>query len=477
MQPTGNGKHKESGPWWVVPLDTLVINAAMLIAYLLRYRLQWFVDVVYDAPLRAYLPFALAFTILIPMILWFDNAYHQWRGRAWIEHVHRIINAVTTTLVLILAFAFITRPLVYSRLLLLEAGVGMMILLSLERSIVMLILRNLRRKGIGVRRIIIVGAGEVGRRVIRTLVAQPQLGYEIVGYVDDNPDKAEGEIGRIRGLGAIDDLATIINSESVDEVVITLPWTHHRRILSVLRECERRRVLARIVPDLFQLSLRQVEISDLGGVPLISVHEVAFSRWALVFKRVVDIIGALAGFIIGAPLLGMIALAIKIDSPGPIIFTQERVGKDGRRFMIRKFRSMRVGAEKERAQLEFLNEANGPIFKIRDDPRLTRVGAFLRRTSLDELPQLVNVLKGEMSLVGPRPPIPAEVEQYQPWHMKRLSVAGGLTGLWQISGRSELTFDEMVLLDIYYIEHWSPWLDLQILLRTIPKVVFGEGAY
>lgn len=473
----GNGKRKESSPWWVMPLDIAMILLSMLLAYELRYRLQWFVDVAYDAPLLAYLPSGILFMGLVPAILWFEGAYHKWRGRSWLDHVYRIINAVTTTLVLILAYAFISRPLVYSRLLLLEAGIGIILLLSLDRLVVLLIQRQRFRRGIGVKRVIIVGAGEVGRRVIRTIVAQPQLGYTIVGYVDDNPAKGEKEIGRIKGLGPIDNLADYIVSEAVDEVLITLPWTFHRRILNVLRECERHHVIARIVPDLFQLSLSQVEVSDLGGVPLISVHEVAFSRSALIFKRVFDIIGALLCLLVGAPLLALIALAIKINSPGPVFFRQIRVGKHHQQFRIFKFRSMRVGAEEEQQQLREFNEADGPLFKIRDDPRLTKTGAFLRRTSLDELPQLFNVLWGEMSLVGPRPPIPAEVACYQPWHTQRLSVPGGMTGLWQVSGRSELTFDEMVLLDIYYIEHWSPWLDLQILLRTVPKVLLGEGAY
>jgi exopolysaccharide biosynthesis polyprenyl glycosylphosphotransferase len=263
----------------------------------------------------------------------------------------------------------------------------------------------------------------------------------------------------------------------VDEVIITLPWTYHRRILSLLRECERRNVAARIVPDLFQLSLRQVAVSDLGGVPLIGVQEIAFSRTALLVKRAMDVILALLMILLGLPVIVLIALAIKLDSPGPILFRQDRVGKNGRPFRIYKFRSMRVGAEEEQEDLLAMNEADGPLFKIRNDPRLTRVGRFLRRTSLDELPQLINVLQGQMSLVGPRPAIAYEVEQYQPWHRQRLSVHPGMTGLWQVSGRSELTFDEGVLLDIYYIEHWSPWLDLTILLRTVPKVFIGDGAY
>jgi len=433
--------------------------------------------VVYDAPLEAYLPFLGLFTVMVPLTLLIDGAYSDWRGRRWLDHVYLILNAVAKVLIVILALAFVFRPLVYSRLLLLEAGAGMLLFLSLERVVVLAVQSWLRQRGIGIKRVIIVGAGEVGRRVMRTIVARPDLGYEIVGYVDDNPDKGESEIGRIPGLGAIDDLPCDINGQSVDEVLVTLPWTHHRRILSVLRECERRNVNARIVPDFFQLSLSQVEIGDLGGIPLISVQEIAFRPLSLYLKRAMDVTGALLGLVFGAPVFLLIAIAIRLDSKGPIIFSQERVGKDGERFNIYKFRSMRVGAERERGDLTHLNEADGPLFKIRDDPRLTRVGAFLRRTSLDELPQLFNVLKGEMSLVGPRPPIPEEVELYEPWHEKRLAVSPGITGLWQVSGRSELTFDEMVLLDIYYIENWSPWMDLSILIQTIPQVILGDGAY
>jgi exopolysaccharide biosynthesis polyprenyl glycosylphosphotransferase len=188
-------------------------------------------------------------------------------------------------------------------------------------------------------------------------------------------------------------------------------------------------------------------------------------------------VGASVGLVLGAPFLTLISLAIRLDSPGPVIFRQTRVGAGGKWFEMYKFRSMRQGAEAELEELRDLNEADGPLFKIYDDPRLTRVGRFLRHTSLDELPQFLNVLRGEMSLVGPRPPLPAEVDGYVEWHKKRLEVRPGMTGLWQVSGRSMLSFDEMVLLDIYYIENWSLWLDLKILLRTVPQVLFGNGAY
>jgi exopolysaccharide biosynthesis polyprenyl glycosylphosphotransferase len=471
------GSRRDGAPAWVLILDVAMINLAMALAYLLRYRLQWFLDVVFDAPYQAYVPFNVLFSVAVPVVLWATGAYSNWRGRVWLEHVFQIINAVGITLIIALAWSFVVRPLVYSRLLLAEGAIFMMVLISADRAVTLAVQARLRKRGVGIRRIIIVGAGEVGRRVMRTVVARPDLGYDIVGYVDDNPDKGEGKIGRFCGLGAIDMLSQVIDENEVDEVIITLPWNYHRRILSVLRACARREVMARLVPDLFQMSLSRVEVGDLGGVPLIEIKEIAFSRAELAVKRAVDLLGAIVGLLVGWPLFLLIALAIKLDSKGPVFFRQIRVGEHHRRFDIYKFRTMRVGAERELADLQEQNEADGVIFKIREDPRVTRVGRFLRRTSLDELPQFINVLRGEMSLVGPRPPIPAEVEQYQPWHEKRLTVPPGITGLWQVSGRSELTFDEMVLLDLYYIEHWSPWLDFAILVRTLPKVIARDGAY
>ena len=470
-------KRRDRTLWWIVLGDIAAINLAMVLAYQLRYRLQWFLDISFDAPLRAYLPFSLLFSAVVPAVLWALRSYQRWRGRTWIDHVFHIINAVVVTMVAAFAWSFAFRPLVYSRLLLFESGVFMVVLISINRAVTMTVQAQQRRRGIGVKRIVIVGAGEVGRRVMRTVVARPDLGYEIVGYVDDNPDKGEGKIGRFCGYGSVDNLSRVIDEQAVDEVIITLPWNYHRRILGVLRACARRDIRARLVPDLFQLSLSRAEVGDLGGLPLIEIQEIAFSRGELVIKRVIDLVGAVLFLALGWPLFLLIGIVIKLGSPGPVFFKQERVGENHKRFQIFKFRTMVAGAERQLEALRDQNEADGPLFKIRDDPRVTRVGRFLRKSSLDELPQVINVFRGEMSLVGPRPPIPAEVEQYRAWHEKRLSVPPGLTGLWQVSGRSELTFDEMVLLDLYYIEHWSPWLDLLIVLRTIPKVLARDGAY
>jgi len=460
--------------------DVMLINLAFTAAYWVRYDLQWFraVDPANDAPFRLYIPFALVLTVLLMIAYKLGGAYDQPRGASWLDEVYALVGGTTTGIVIVTAITFWFRPLVYSRLMFIWAGVMIIALLSLSRLIKRWVWESRMRRGLGVDRVLIVGAGEVGRRLMRNIVAQPELGYQVIGFVDDDAEKSRTDIGRFKALGDIDNLARVVQEEAIDEVIITLPWMHHRKILGIMCQCERERVRARIVPDLFQLALSRVDIEDLGGIPIIGVKEISITGWNLAFKRANDLFVSLAGLILLSPLLLLISVAIKLDSPGPVLFKQVRVGKGRRhRFVCYKFRSMRQGAEGERRQLADRDEVVGPTFKIRHDPRCTRVGRLLRRTSLDELPQLYNVLRGEMSLVGPRPAIPSEVEKYQEWHRKRLEVSPGITGLWQISGRSQLTFDEMCLLDIYYLENWSPLLDLKIALKTFPAVLAGRGAY
>ena len=462
---------------WLILSDLVLINVALVGAYWMRYKVRWFAEVGFDASLSDYIPFALILSILLPIIFRLDGVYQNRRGQSWYDQLYAIINATAKGTVVLLALTFGFRPLVYSRLLFLEAAVLIVLLTGLSRLVKGFIEARLRRRGIGVDRVLIVGGGELGRTVIRTIVARPELGYQIVGLVDDNPDKGHTDIGRVKGLGGLDKLAEVVSAETVDQVFITLPWMYHRKITGIVRECQKKRVQARIVPDLFQMSLSQVDVDDLGGIPLIGVREVAINRWQRALKRVMDVTITTIGGLLLLPLMGSIALAIKLDSPGPALFRQLRVGKGGRQFWCYKFRSMHQGAENDLEQLKAYNEADGPLFKMRNDPRQTRVGRWLRRTSLDELPQFYNVLRGEMSVVGPRPPLPSEVAQYEAWQMRRLEVAPGITGMWQVSGRSNLTFDEMCLLDIYYIENWSPSLDIKILLQTVPEMFTGSGAF
>ncbi|MBC7810065.1 MAG: sugar transferase, partial [Burkholderiales bacterium] len=337
---------------------------------------------------------------------------------------------------------------------------------------------RLRSRGIGVQRVLIVGAGDVGQAVLRTMVARKELGYQPVGYLDDNPARGDVSIGRIQGLGGVNRLAATIREQKVDLVVITLPWSQHDRILELVRDCYRKGAEVRVVPDVLQLNLRQVQVENLDGIPLLSVNgHVPFRGSSRLLKRTID----LALIALVSPLIlivfALTALAIRLEGPGPIFYRGRRVGENRREFDIFKFRSMIPDAEALRAQLVQEQQQDPRRPKIANDPRITRVGRFIRMTSIDELPQLWNVVLGQMSLVGPRPPTPDEVALYEPWHMQRLKILPGMTGLWQTSGRSNVPFEEMCLIDIYYIENWSLKMDVSILLRTIPYVLLGEGAY
>ncbi len=465
--------------WLLVVSDAILINVAFAIAYWIRYDLQWFraVDPAYNTTYRAYVPFVAVLTALLLLAYRLEGVYSLRRGATWLDEVYAIVNGTTTGIIIMVVVTFFYRPLFYSRLIFLYAAVLIPTVLAFSRAIKAGIVTYLQRRGIGVDHVLIVGAGETGRTVLRNLVAQPEYGYRVIGFLDDHPEKGRRDIGPFKALGGIDNLSRILAHQPVDEIIVALPWQYHRRIARIIAEAGRAGVRVRVVPDLLQLSLNRVHIDQVAGIPLLSVRESTLTGWNRALKRAIDILVSGLGLIALSPLLALIALAIRLDSPGPVLFRQTRIGRNGKPFTIYKFRSMVVNAEEMQDQLRKLNEADGPLFKIKDDPRRTRVGRFLRRTSLDELPQLYNVLRGDMSLVGPRPALPEEVAQYQEWHKKRLEVSPGITGLWQVSGRSKLSFDEMVLLDIYYVENWSPALDLRILLKTIPLVLLGDGAY
>ena len=459
--------------------DVALINAAFALAYFVRYQLEWPRPVVdeYYVSYDAFLPMSALFTVVLLLTFSVERVYEVRRGRPWLDEVYAILNGTTNGAILIMAFFFVTGSPFYSRLIFLYVVVAVVIVLGLGRAARNWILNLLRKRGIGVDRVLVAGAGETGRTLMQNIMARPELGYQIVGYVDDDQKKATGAVGRFSGLGTVDDLPAILAKGNVNEVIVTLPWMYHRKILRIIAECARSDIRARIVPDLFQMSMSRVDMDNLNGLPLLAMQQPTISTSGRAVKRALDALGAAFVLLLTSPFMALAALAIRLDSPGSILFRQERVGKGELRFTVYKFRTMYRDAEEQLERLKGSNEATGPLFKMKQDPRITRVGRILRRTSIDELPQLYNVLKGDMSLVGPRPPIPREVAQYQEWHRRRLAVAPGITGLWQVSGRSDVTFDEMVLLDLYYIENWSLFMDFKVLLRTIPQVLFGRGAY
>jgi exopolysaccharide biosynthesis polyprenyl glycosylphosphotransferase len=322
------------------------------------------------------------------------------------------------------------------------------------------------------RRTIIVGAGPVGQLVRRKIEAHPEYGLDLVGFVDDRP-KGETQLGRIS------DLTRLVDEREIDWVVIADSDAPYDDTLALLRAVRRPDVHLSIVPTYFELFASNATIEDIEGMPVVSLPPMRFSRTVRALKRSVDVLASGLGLLVLSPLLLVSAIAVRLDSPGPVFFRQLRHGRGGREFAIVKFRTMRDGAEAERFALAEQNEmeGGGPLFKIHEDPRITRVGGILRKWSIDELPQLWNVLRGEMSLVGPRPFVVHESEQITGWAGRRLDTTPGITGLWQVLGRNDIPFEEMVKLDYIYVTNWSLWWDIKILCQTLPVVLARRGAY
>ncbi len=476
--PQSQSMNKNRIRFITIGIDLVLINLGFIFAYLARYDWEWIRPITSFAPYTDYLGQQALLNILLFATFTQTKVWKRRRGEFFIDEASRIISATAAGIFLMGVVTFFIQPVPYSRLLLFWVLVFIVLFISLARLGRRIILSLLYAQGRAADRVLVISSGEVGRSVIRTLLARPDLGFKAIGYLHDGQRENNIGLGRIPHLGQYTDLEKVLKEQSnLHTVFIALPGEMHPQISQLLRICHQYGVRPQVVPDLLQLSLNQVEFNNMAGIPTLGVRDVGISWWQQLLKRIMD----LSFIFIGGPfaliLMAVIALAIKLDSKGPVFYTAVRVGRNGKNFKMFKFRSMIDGAENIKRDLEQLNEADGPIFKIREDPRLTRVGRIIRRLSLDELPQIFNVLMGQMSLVGPRPPLPEEVEGYQPWHMQRLSVIGGITGLWQVSGRSDLTFDELCLLDIYYIENWSLAFDLRILLQTIPHTLFSRGAY
>jgi exopolysaccharide biosynthesis polyprenyl glycosylphosphotransferase len=341
-----------------------------------------------------------------------------------------------------------------------------------ERALV----RAAERQGRRTRKVVVAGSGPRARELVDEVRARPELAVELAGYLDDDGGAFARATG-LRRLGGVDDAERVLMGIDADEVLITLPVkSHYAEVQRVVTACERTGTESRYFADLFQVSTGRPRFEAAGGTGAVALKTFPEDGRRLA-KRALDVGVSLAGLVLAAPVLALAALAVRLDSPGPAFFAQERCGLHRHRFRVWKLRTMTVDAEARQAELEARNEADGALFKIRDDPRLTRVGRWLRRASLDELPQLWNVLRGEMSLVGPRPLPLRDVARFgEPWLMRRFSAPPGLSGLWQVHGRSDTGFDDMVALDLEYVDRWSLGLDLRILAATIPAVLRGHGA-
>jgi exopolysaccharide biosynthesis polyprenyl glycosylphosphotransferase len=330
------------------------------------------------------------------------------------------------------------------------------------------------RKSFAPERVLVIGSGSVAALICDKLRGHSEYGVALVGYVDESWDGHE-PILDLPHLGEVEAFDAIAREHDIERVLVAFSGLSHEHLLDVVSTAKRQALKVTIVPRLFEAMGHAVEIDSVQGMTLMGLRGLTRTRSSLLLKRIIDVSAASVGLLLLAPLLGAVALAVKLTTPGPVLFAQRRVGRDNTPFRMLKFRTMHQGADRLKAELEHLNEASAPMFKIARDPRITPVGRFLRRTSIDELPQLWNVLRGEMSLVGPRPLIPSEDAQVIGWHRDRLELTPGLTGPWQVMGRTAIPFQEMIKLDYLYVAEWSLWNDVKLLVRTGPVVLGARG--
>jgi exopolysaccharide biosynthesis polyprenyl glycosylphosphotransferase len=420
---------------------------------------------------------AIIFGGLIWHIIFQLMGLYETKRFSWnLEESIDVLNATALGTFILSGIAIIFYPWVFNTSFIFIFWTSTTILTVFIRMIMRLILIIFRYKGRNLRHIIIVGTNERGVRFADHIMAHKEMGYHILGFVDK---EYKAEPGHVEMLSDLDHFSEVLNQYIVDEVIIALPLrSFYDEIMKVLELCKEQGLKVRFIADtLLDSSSYRSTIEYLDGIPFFTLHMGPKDGFFLRIKRVMDVMISVLALIALLPLFLVAGILIKLDSPGPVFFVHERVGYNKRRFDFYKFRTMTEDAEKRQVELEKLNEADGPAFKIKNDPRVTKIGKFLRKRSIDEFPQLINVLKGDMSLVGPRP---LPIRDYnlfdKNWQKRRFSVKPGLTCLWQIQGRSELSFDKWIELDMEYIDHWSLCLDLKILIKTIPAVFSGRGA-
>jgi exopolysaccharide biosynthesis polyprenyl glycosylphosphotransferase len=425
-------------------------------------------------PLGAYLALL---PVTIPLWLFMLTAFGAYRApleSPMSRMAFSVAIAVTVALMHLVVFVFALKLQFVSRMVLFVFAILDIAVLVAMRGL--LCWRHRRYPGLR-RRILVAGTGERARRAVTALGGAGDRQCEIVGLVEMEGPLAAGVDGGGRHPRSVDDVVAVLDRTVIDEIVLAAPRSMIDAMESVVVAAEAEGVRVRVLADFFQAAPKRLSLDEFGTLPFLTLDWIAYDDWKVLTKRLIDLVVAIGALIAFGPLLAAIALAIKLDSTGPVFFVQTRIGHHKRPFSFMKFRTMCADAERLQAALEARNEAQGPVFKIARDPRVTRIGQFLRRTSLDELPQLWNVVRGDMSLVGPRPLPLRDVSRFdQAAQRKRFSVKPGITCLWQVSGRSNLSFAEWLRLDLWYIDNWSLTLDVKLLVRTVPAVLRGTGA-
>ena len=496
---------------FLVFIDICLSIVAFLLAYMMRQNAPVFVWSRWQSlPAGIATEFEPYFSLLlfVPFVKLFTlwrYGFYKLRGEfSFSGDFVRIVKAATLSFMILSCIAFLFRQgfsirngelvpqdFSYSRLVFVYDCLIFIVFFWVTRLVVRVIQVVSRHNERNLIRTIVVGCGEMADVCISEMSEKPRLGYKLVGVVTarKNENASSLEKRGIKTLGWFDNLPELVRRHGVEEVLITDSRISSGRMFQVLMECGRNHhIKYRVIPDLFDCLPGKTEIATIGSLPMIKLYEEPLRGPKRVVKRSLDLLVSVATLLLTSPFWAVFAFLIKRESPGPVFLKQERVGMDGKVFLMYKFRSMKDGVDdqahrelmKKMINGEDANQGTGeePIYgKIKDDPRLTKIGSWMRRYSVDELPQIINVLMGQMSVVGPRPPIPYEVRHYKDWHRARFHIKPGMTGLWQVSGRNRLHFEEMVRLDVFYIENWSVLLDLKIMVKTIPVMLKGDNTY
>jgi len=451
--------------------DLIVIQCVFLFSWWLKFDL--FATGEKHLPFGTYFLWSFIYGLIVNAIGFLTGFYTSKRKKRFSYEALKIIQVHVTSLLILLSILFLLKEIDFSRSFLLIFMGNNVLFMGLYRYVIKVLLKVFRKKGYNKQFILILGAGSVGKRFAQTVAENPGLGFEVVGFLDDFRTKHETKVGMYKPIiGKVDDLETILQSHLIDEVIIALPLAAHQKYRRIIDTCEKAGVRTLIIPDFFDILPSRPYIDNFADIPLINVRDIPLDELRnQIFKRLFDIAFSLAAILLTLPLMVIIAAAIKLTSPGPIIFKQERVGMNRRTFTMYKFRTMKVGSQ----------EVADTYWTTANDPRKTRFGTFLRKTSLDELPQFFNVLKGDMSVVGPRPERPYFVEQFKeeiPKYMVKHHVRPGITGWAQANGlRGDTSIEDRILHDIFYIENWTLLFDVKIIVKTIVNGLVNKNAY
>lgn len=453
-----------------IPLDFLAVLGAFLVAYYLRSNPEFVSYLELDRPLllplRDFIWFSVQAAFLLVIIFAWERMYGLRKSYRFRKELRKMVAFLAAAFTIIILYFFLVGIQFFSRFILVTAFVLSFGLMIGHRLFLRLIQHWFWRRGIGRRRVLFIGEGKVLNELSKEWTGA--LGFELIGRLASQ--RRSLPQGEIQILGTYEQLESVIKKYSIDEVVQV---SNVKESAEIVEYCQLNYIEYRFVPDMLEVQRTNTELDFVREIPIIALRSSAIDWWARVVKRIVDTLGAIVALILFSPFFLLAIIGIKITDPGPVFYRSKRVSKN-RTFWMWKFRSMVVDADKRKKELMELNRREGPLFKIENDPRITSFGRFLRKSTIDELPQLWNVLKGDLSLVGPRAHLPEEIAQYKKHHKKVLMVKAGVTGLAQVSGRSKLDFEQEVKLDIYYLENWSLWLDIKIILRTFGVVLQGE---